>query len=1038
MDFYHKDKPFTDELFKNPPKEFRGTPFWAWNCKIDPKVIPEQIEVFKEMGFGGFHIHSRIGLDTEYLGKEFLDDVQLSLEEGRKRDMLTYLYDEDKWPSGYGAGRVTCHSEWRTHFLLFSSHPYEAGYYRPERDNDGTVGRNGEIQLVACYRIIQNSEGRILRYERFPVSRQIESKHIWYLYEGVVDPLPWFNNQGYVDVLSKEAITAFTKVTHDVYAKRFQSEFGKNIPSIFTDEPQFYKISNLAGSMAGEAGIPYTPALPDAFRTESGRDLLDVIPEFFLEVQGESAVRYQLMKVISRLFSENYAGTLGAWCDRHGILLTGHLMKEPTLDSQSRSVGETMASYRYFGIPGIDMLANRYEYTTAKQVESAVHQWDKPGALSELYGVTNWDFDFRGHLSQGNWQAALGITTRVPHLSWMSMGGEAKRDYPAAIDAHSPWYREYRQVENHFARVNTAMTRGRAVVAIALVHPVESYWQQLGPDDLTGASRKQLETQFKEVTEGLLFHSLDFDYLCESTLPELYRESSDDRLHVGPMAYQVVVVPPMSTIRNTTLHILLAFAGRGGKVLFVGEKPSSIDGRQARLPEALVSRSESIPFSMDSLVSALSPYRTVAIRQVADGSQMPRMLYQLREEANGERWLFVCHAKKLPPEEVESRPRDPHLEHMLIQVRGQYSVAWYDTMRGEHHAIPAVFDGTYTCARIICYPHDAALLRLTKKAESEERALVQKQVSFVGYLPSNLPYRLSEPNCCVLDVASWQLEDGEVQPEEEMLRIDNAVRARLGYAQRDANLPQPWLVKGNPDTPVALTLTFRVESDLEVPVDLAFEDHPLAISLNGSLVAMETGTWFVDRALHRIHLGVLQKGVNVIAMRYGFTRKTTLENAFLLGDFGVTVSGSRLRIVGLPSLLGFGSYAGQGLPFYGGNVTYRAQIETDGMNSYAVMVPLYQAPLVAVSLDGKRVGSIIGEPYQASLGRPAKGKHTLELVSYGSRINQFGQLHTTVREMYWGPRSWRMAGPYWSYTYRLRPVGILSDPLLLMEEEHHA
>ncbi|MDY6344014.1 MAG: hypothetical protein SPL79_06955, partial [Sphaerochaetaceae bacterium] len=83
MDFYHKDKPFTDELFKNPPKEFRGTPFWAWNCKIDPKVIPEQIEVFKEMGFGGFHIHSRIGLDTEYLGKEFLDDVQLSLEEGR-------------------------------------------------------------------------------------------------------------------------------------------------------------------------------------------------------------------------------------------------------------------------------------------------------------------------------------------------------------------------------------------------------------------------------------------------------------------------------------------------------------------------------------------------------------------------------------------------------------------------------------------------------------------------------------------------------------------------------------------------------------------------------------------------------------------------------------------------------------------------------------------------------------------------------------------------------------------------------------------
>ena len=81
-----------------------------------------------------------------------------------------------------------------------------------------------------------------------------------------------------------------------------------------------------------------------------------------------------------------------------------------------------------------------------------------------LYGVTNWDFDFRGHKLQGDWQAALGVTVRVQHLTWTSMAGEAKRDYPAAIGYQSPWYQEYPLLEDHFARVNTAMTRGKMCI----------------------------------------------------------------------------------------------------------------------------------------------------------------------------------------------------------------------------------------------------------------------------------------------------------------------------------------------------------------------------------------------------------------------------------------------------------------------------------------------------------------------------------------------------------------------------------------------
>lgn len=53
------------------------------------------------------------------------------------------------------------------------------------------------------------------------------------------------------------------------------------------------------------------------------------------------------------------------------------------------------------------MLYDSRELNTAKQAQSVVHQYGREGMLSELYGVTGWEFDFRGHKLAGDWQAAL-------------------------------------------------------------------------------------------------------------------------------------------------------------------------------------------------------------------------------------------------------------------------------------------------------------------------------------------------------------------------------------------------------------------------------------------------------------------------------------------------------------------------------------------------------------------------------------------------------------------------------------------------------
>ena len=191
-------------------------------------------------------------------------------------------------------------------------------------------------------------------------------------------------------------------------------------------------------------------------------DLLEKLPEIVWNLPNGkvSTARYHYHDFISELFTGGFADNCGR-CVMSIIFSSRAYDAGADASVADRLSRRNNALISRFRNPGIDMLCNSVELSTAKQCQSAVHQYGREAMVSELYGVTNWDFDFRGHKFQGDWQAALGVTIRVPHLSWVSMAGEAKRDYPASINYQSPWYKEYKYIENHFARVNTALTRGK-------------------------------------------------------------------------------------------------------------------------------------------------------------------------------------------------------------------------------------------------------------------------------------------------------------------------------------------------------------------------------------------------------------------------------------------------------------------------------------------------------------------------------------------------------------------------------------------------
>lgn len=1022
-----------DELFQNPTSEYRGTPFWAWNGTLDLEKLTEQIQIFKKMGFGGFHMHVRTGMDCPYLDQQFMDYIRHCVQTARNLKMLAWLYDEDRWPSGTAGGQVTAGKpEYTRKSLLFTVTPYSCDADAKERAPEPGRGqeniRQENGQLLAVYDVSLNKDGTLGEFFRTMDNAPLrEGFTRWYAYMEYASADPWFNNQAYVDTLNPDAIAEFIRLTHETYEGSVGSSFGETVPAIFTDEPQFTPKQTLNFSLEQkDVFLPWTDSVPELYEKTYQENLLSHLPELFWELpdQALSPVRWRFQNLIADLFVQTYCMQIGAWCQAHGLLLTGHVMGEGSLYDQTQAVGDAMRCYRAFGLPGIDILCDFHEYTTAKQTQSIVHQTGREGMLSELYGVTGWDADFRIYKLQGDWQAALGVTVRVPHLAWMSMKGEAKRDYPASISYQSPWWEEFSMVEDHFARLNTALTRGKPCVKVAVLHPIESYWLHWGPGDQTSILRQEMERQFSNLAELLLFNTIDFDYLCEAELPSLCEEGGYP-LIVGEMAYETVIIPPIVTLRSTTLKLLSAFAKEGGKLIFLGKCPKYVDALPSNGAQALYETGLSVEFSESALLSSLESERFLDIRR-EDGQRENHLLHQLRQEENGDLWLFVCNGKNPESPDVDPAPL------LRFTVSGSYQVTLYDTLTGEIQMLPSLHQNGQTILHRRWHIHDSILLLLHPAAACTETAPQKASQSISGscdLLFGKVPVTLNDPNMLLLDMAEYSLNGGEFYSEEELLRLDNQVRQEKGIPIRRKEVVQAYLLE--PETPTDfLLLRFRIPSEVSLSnMRLALEEPDSAkIWLNGQPVSIQKDGYYVDHDILKILLPDFSVGENLLEIQLPIGRTTNLENFYLLGNFGVRINGTVKTLTAPIQTLGWGDLTVQGLPFYTGTLTYRMRIHTDG--DFTVRVPHYRGGLVKVLVDGRDCGNIAFSPYSLKVSA-SPGEHTLELVLYTTRYNGFGQHHHTQGiYFYQSPNSWRSAGDLWSYEYHFNPSGILKSPEL--------
>lgn len=884
-----------------------------------------------------------------------------------------------------------------------------------------------------------------------------ESASTWFAYIERNPGADWYNGYTYVDTMNTKATEHFLQMTHEAFKKALPGMFGNVVPSIFTDEPQVEHKALLAQSdQRSDCLLPWSPDLGQTFRAEHGYDILDRLPEFLWDTTSPTNLetRYHFHDHVSERFVSGFLDRVGDWCGNNGIVLTGHMMMEQTLQSQTTALGEAMRCYRNMQMPGIDLLCDQYEYTTAKQATSVARQTGASGAVSEIYGVTNWTFDFVGHKGCGDWQAALGITLRVHHLSPVTLVGEAKRDYPAAINYQSPWYREYKLVEDYFARVAVALTRGKAVTRVAVIHPVESFWLCFGPQDRNGEEQRFRNKAHEDLARWLLHGLIDFDFISESlfasqTSPDAITSA---RLPVGECAYDAVVLPCLRTIRQTTLDRLRAFAEKGGRVIFAGGEPSLIDARPPSTQSGtLISGSEHTEFTEYHIIKALEPHRDVRLRS----RSLPActsLLYQLRRDGSQrEGYLFLCNTDRVKTYAT------------TVSVRGTFDVIVLDAIKGEEWRLKQTsvsdgwthFDWTFEgCASLLVRLVDRESSSVAVNVASGQQLVYHDSFKRGGFVQLD-SVTLSEQNVLLLDRAEYCVvrNDGKGDPnlwhpEVEVLRIDNLARALLMLPPKSEGIRQPWAHSPEERKPVGtLKLRFRfdVEAPVSSPVKLAVEKlENVTILLDGDVIPSKRSGWWVDEGISTVELAPsLSKGSHELILEIQFSKISSLERVYLLGGFHVQLRGHKALMMGDLDLsqVAFGDWTVQGLPFYAGNVSYHCSLTVpcgvQAGSELALQIPQIAGPVATVALEdpnGKEPSIVAFPPRVAPLGQLEPGKtFRVTVTSFGNRENAFGAIHVPPNTTNWfGPDAWRTEHEWWMDEYNVKKMGILSRPVLLV------
>jgi len=516
--------------WSDPPAELR--PLQIVHGVPPAQATPEAMAKLKDLGLGGIVCNVSF---SEYMRSEtHWQTLIKAVEACRDTGMVVWIYDEDGYPSGAAGGLV--------------------------------LQQNPKFEALALAYDSSLPEPFILRpsYEHTHASNN------------------FYAARRFANLLDREAVESFIKITHEAYWTRLKDHFGGTIQAFFTDEPSLMAVNigrlpeevrktvrvvdPLDESLKPLPSVPWVTDLPELYRQRYGEDIMAVRKSLFEgDSEADRRVRRQFWALVTDLLAERYYGQIRRWTGSRKVASSGHILWEEQPLHGVPLEGNPLKMLMQMDIPGLDMLTSNPEaviysgWLTASLPASAAIFNGGRRVMTEVSDFSETmakkgPAPLADMCAAAAWQAALGVTE---FTLYYNRAARSPTDYRAYCD--------------FVGRLNSLLRDARPAPRVLLYYPIYDVWGEYRPvaEPLTLNSQsdrmKKLVNSFMSLGEHTTRRQIPFALIDHELLATV--EVREGHILVNGRVFDALVLPAGVELPKSAAEKMNLFKASGGQVV---------------------------------------------------------------------------------------------------------------------------------------------------------------------------------------------------------------------------------------------------------------------------------------------------------------------------------------------------------------------------------------------------------------------------------------------------------------------------------------
>ncbi len=600
---------------------------FLWLHGEDEATLRKMVAVIHGASCRALCVESRPHPD--FCGPKWWQDMDIILDEARKRDMKVWILDDSHFPTGFANGALAdkpdslCRQGIYTHTL--SLDPL-AGRVSLNLRSEGLMAAPTRQATTPMEEVFFNipparvfNDDRILRAELRQNGRitdltdSLDGENLSFSKEqGPADlaVILISRNLGYrrnyINMTEKDSVRVLIDAVYEPHYQHYAADFGKTIAGFFSDEPEFgngfmYAFDNPLGC---DQDLPWSAEVEKALAETLGDSWKSRLFGLWrMDTDPETArVHMAYMDALTSLVSRHFSEQLGDWCRAHQVEYIGHLIEDNGHHCRTgSSLGHYFRALSGQDMAGIDDIGDQvlpqgedeprtvsvgarrdgpfYHYGLAKlgQTAAALEPRKKGRAMCEIFGNYGWAEGVRLEKYLADHFLVRGINYFVPH----AFNGHPfpDSDCPPHFYAHGhhPQYRHFGALMTYMNRAADLISSGPHHVPVGVLYHGEAEWADPEALPFHIPGRKLYDAH-------LDYHVIPADFLSDECLS---LSEQDKTFRINGRTLSVMVVPGSASLCAAASHGLDRLARAGIPVLFASRKPAFVSETGEALPAAL-------------------------------------------------------------------------------------------------------------------------------------------------------------------------------------------------------------------------------------------------------------------------------------------------------------------------------------------------------------------------------------------------------------------------------------------------------------------